>query len=262
VAVIVIATHAAYNSYVGSPISATVAPPKPPLSRRLVRLTGTVLIGAGLLTLAWAVVVWQWQDPFTALYTHFQQERLSDQYSARAKSFSPNVKVDVRNPASALSAIPDEARTYRRSLHVGDAVGRLQIGRIGLKMIVVQGTDHETLKKGPGHYLTTGLPGEGKLIYIAGHRTTYLAPFSHINDIRNGDFMTLTVPYGAFEYRAFRHYIVQANDLSVLENRGREVLRLQACHPRFFATNRYIVDAQLVAFMPSGGHTWLRLPRR
>jgi sortase A len=228
------------------------------LTRTLPRVLGTLLIVGSLLTLTWAVVVWQWQDPFTALYTHFKQERLASQYNQRVESFRPSVKVNVHNSAAAAAAVAKEARTYRRSLHVGDAVGRLQIGRIGLSMIVVQGTDEETLKKGPGHFLTTGLPGEGRLIYIAGHRTTYLAPFSHINDIRNGDFMTLTLPYGTFTYRAFRHYVVSANDLSVLQNRGREILRLQACHPRFFATHRYIVDARLVAFKPRGTQTWLQ----
>jgi sortase A len=231
------------------------------LTRRLPRLLGTLLIAAGVLTLAWTIVVWRWQDPFTAIYTHFKQQHLASQYERRAKSFRPKLKVSVRNPASATTALKEEARIYQRSLHVGDAVGRLQIGRIGLKMIVVQGTDEETLKLGPGHYLTTGLPGEGKLIYIAGHRTTYLAPFSHINDIRNGDFITLTVPYGTFSYRAFRHYIVKSDDLAVLVNHGREILRLQACHPRFFATHRYIVDARLVSFKPRGAHTWLTPPR-
>ena len=216
-----------------------------------------MLIAAGVLTLVWTIVVWRWQDPFTALYTHFKQERLAHQYEQKAKSFAPSV-LNVRDPQAAAAALAAEAQAYRRSLHVGSAVGRLEIGRIGLKMIVVQGTDEETLKKGPGHYLTTGLPGEGRLIYIAGHRTTYLAPFSHINDIRVGDYITLAVPYGTFEYRAVRHYIVKADDLSVLANGGSEILRLQACHPRFFATHRYIVDARLVAFKPPGARTWLK----
>ena len=228
--------------------------------RKLTRIAGTLLVVAGLLILTWAIVVWQWQDPFTALYTHIQQDRLSSRYDSRARSFEPNVRITVRTAAAAAPALAREARTYQRSLHAGDPVGRLQIGRIGLKMIVVQGTDEGSLTKGPGHYLSTGLPGEGQLIYIAGHRTTYLAPFSHINDIRDGDFMTLTVPYGVFEYRAFRHYIVNADDLAVLANRGREILRLQACHPRFFATHRYIVDARLVEFKPRGATSWLRAP--
>jgi sortase A len=243
-------------SQLGSPTSAV----ETGLLRTLARLVGLLLIVAGLLTLAWAFLVWQWQDPFTALYTHFKQERLSSQYEQRARSFSSNLKISFRDSPLAATALAQEARAYRRSLRVGDAVGRLQIGRIGLSMIMVQGTDEETLKEGPGHYLTTGLPGEGRLIYVAGHRTTYLAPFSHIDSIRNGDSIMLSVPYGTFEYRAFRHYIVKADDLSVLADRGREILRLQACHPRFFATHRYIVDAQLVAFKPRGGRRWLTPP--
>ena len=123
-------------------------------------------------------------------------------------------------------------------------------------MIVVQGTDHETLKKGPGHYLQSGLPGEGKLIYVAGHRTTYLAPFAYINNIRVGDFIHFELPYGVFTYRVTRHYVVTDNAVAVLQNHGREILRLQACHPRFFATHRYIVDAKLVAVSPTGGTSY------
>jgi sortase A len=93
----------------------------------------------------------------------------------------------------------------------------------------------------------SALPGQGRLIYIAGHRTTYLAPFAAINDIRIGDYVSFQVPYGNFTYRVTRHYIVPATALSVLRDRGSEILRLQACHPRFFATHRYIVDAKLVA---------------
>jgi sortase A len=123
-------------------------------------------------------------------------------------------------------------------------------------MVVVQGTDHETLKRGPGHYEPSGLPGEGHLIYVAGHRTTYLAPFAHINDIRVGDYITFSVPYATFTYRVRRHYIVRSDQLSVLQDHGNEILRLQACHPRFFATHRYIVDATLASFTPTGGTTY------
>ena len=137
--------------------------------------------------------------------------------------------------------------TSSRTLTEGDPVGRLRIGRIGLNMMVVQGTDDATLKRGPGHYVGSALPGQGRLIYIAGHRTTYLAPFAAINDIRIGDYVSFQVPYGDFTYRVTRHYIVPATALSVLRDHGAEILRLQACHPRFFATHRYIVDAKLVA---------------
>jgi|SRR5581483_1147077 len=227
--------------------------------RRAVRLLGTLLIAGGALLLVWVVIVWQWEDPFTAIYTHFEQARLSRDYNKRVAAFHPKLRPSPtghRDLAAVEREVAAEARAYGRTLHTGDPVGRIQIGRIGLKMVVVQGTDEETLKKGPGHYLTSGLPGEGKLIYIAGHRTTYLAPFAAINAIRIGDYVKLDMPYGDFTYRVTRHYIVPADELSILVNHNREILRLQACHPRFFATHRYIVDARLVAVVPRGGRAY------
>ena len=220
------------------------------------RILGLLLIVAGALTLTWVVVVWQWQDPFTAIYTHFQQNRLSHTYERRVQAYHPT-PTRGKDLAAVQVEIAAEARAYRRTLHTGDPVGRLQIGRIGLKMVVVQGTDHETLKKGPGHYEQSAVPGEGHLIYVAGHRTTYLAPFARINDIKVGDYITFSVPYATFTYRVQRHYVVPSDELSVLEDHGSEILRLQACHPRFFATHRYIVDAMLASVTPAGGETYV-----
>ena len=117
-------------------------------------------------------------------------------------------------------------------------------------MVLVDGTDESSLKKGPGRDLRSYMPGQQRLVYIAGHRTTYLAPFSHINDIRAGDYIRLEMPYATFTYRATRHRIVAADDMSVLRSPNHELLELQACHPRFFATHRYIVYAKLVAVKP------------
>jgi sortase A len=220
------------------------------------RILGLLLIVAGALTLTWVVVVWQWQDPFTAIYTHFQQNRLSHTYDRRVQAYHPT-PTRGKDLAAVQVEIAAEARAYRRTLHTGDPVGRLQIGRIGLKMVVVQGTDHETLKKGPGHYEPSAVPGEGHLIYVAGHRTTYLAPFARINDIKVGDYITFSVPYATFTYRVQRHYVVPSDELSVLKDHGSEILRLQACHPRFFATHRYIVDAMLASVTPAGGETYV-----
>ena len=97
------------------------------------------------------------------------------------------------------------------------------------------------------------MPGQDRLIYIAGHRTTYLAPFSHIDRMRSGDRVTIEVPYGTFIYSVTHHRIVAATDLSVLRSPRYEVVELQACHPRFFASHRYIVDARLAALVPRGG---------
>jgi len=225
--------------------------------RRAARILGTLMTLAGVLVLAWVIVVWQWQDPFTALYTHIEQTRLSHAYQRRVEAFHPALPpAKHRNLAAVERSVAAEAQAYGRTLHEGDAIGRIRIGRIGLKMVVVQGTDHDTLKKGPGHYSASGLPGEGKLIYIAGHRTTYLAPFAYINAIKVGDYVSLEVPYGTFTYRVTRHYVVPADALQILQNHGHEILRLQACHPRFFASHRYIVDAKLVGVAPKGGEPY------
>ena len=80
-------------------------------------------------------------------------------------------------------------------------------------MVVVNGTDHETLKKGPGRDLGSAMPGEGRLVYIAGHRTTYLAPFSHIDTSAKATASRLEMPYATFVYRVTRHRIVPRNDL-------------------------------------------------
>jgi sortase A len=98
------------------------------------------------------------------------------------------------------------------------------------------------------------MPGEGQLVYIAGHRTTYLAPFAHIERMRAGDPVTIELPYATFIYRVFTKKIVQADDMAALRSNGREIVKLQACHPRFFASHRYIVSARLVRIEPRGEH--------
>jgi sortase A len=220
--------------------------------RRAARITGALLTAAGVLTLGWAIVVWRWQDPFTALYTHWQQGKLSASLEHEFAAFRGR-EAPSGNLAAERRAIVADAATFRREATIGQAIGRITIGRIGLKMVVVNGTDEESLKKGPGRDPRSYMPGQNRLVYIAGHRTTYLAPFSHINDIRDGDFIRLQMPYATFVYRAFRHTVVPANDMAVLRSPNHELLELQACHPRFFATHRYLVYARLVSVQPRQG---------
>jgi sortase A len=218
--------------------------------RRPLHLLGTVLAVAGVLTLLWALLVWQWQDPFTALYTKWKQHELASQYDKRARSF--HTSISGATTAAERESIAREARRYRTSSKRGQAIGRLRVPRMGVNMLLVNGTDHDTLKKGPGRDGRTFMPGENRLVYIAGHRTTYLAPFSHIDRLRSGDRVTIEVPYGTFIYAVTRHRIVKATDLSVLLSPKHEVVELQACHPRFFASHRYIAYARLLRVEPRG----------
>jgi sortase A len=219
--------------------------------RRPMHILGTFLALAGALTLVWAFVVWQWQDPFTALYTKWKQRGLSSQYDRLNRSYAGAISHD--SLSAKRRSIARAAKRYRLKAKRGQAIGRLRIPRMGVSMILVNGTDHDTLKKGPGRDGRTFMPGENRLVYIAGHRTTYLAPFSEIDTLRAGDRVTIEVPYGTFVYSVTRHRIVKATDLSVLVSPRRELLELQACHPRFFASHRYIAYARLARVEPRGG---------
>jgi sortase A len=240
--------------------------------RRVVRVLGLLMIVVGLGAAAWGLVVWRWQDPFTAAYTTYEQHKLAHRYQQQAEQFlatapheathrsvghaAPPQKQLVRKVQSVAGeelVIDRAARRYRLSAHTGDPVGRIKVPRMGLDIIVVNGTDESSLERGPGRELHTFMPGEGRLVYIAGHRTTYLAPFSHIDALRRGDRITLELPYATFVYRVTRHVIVTADDLAVLRPGSHEVLALQACHPRFFATHRYIVYARPVKVIPAPG---------
>ena len=219
--------------------------------RRSLRILGTVLAAAGALILVWAFLVWQWQDPFTLLYTKWKQRELVSQYEKQARTFKPAIA--GKSLTAERASIARAARRYRQTARRGQAIGRLRVPRMGVNMIMVNGTDADTLKKGPGRDQRTFMPGENRLVYIAGHRTTYSAPFSSINSLRKGDRVTIEVPYGRFIYSMTHHRIVVSTDLSVLRSPRHEVLELQACHPRFFASHRYIAYAQLVRVEPRGG---------
>lgn len=222
--------------------------------RRLVRITGTLMIVVGLGGLAWAVTVWQWQDPFTAAVHHYEQRELEQRFERRLEAVAepPVTTPTPASPQELRRALERQARDWRTNLDRGDAVARLRIPKLEVDEIVVNGTDSDTLKRGPGRYLGSGVPGEGELVYVAGHRTTYGAPFSQIDRLRQGDRVFVELPYGTYEYRITGRRIVAATDLSVLKSGGNELLALQACHPRFFASQRYIAYARPVSVVPAG----------
>jgi len=206
---------------------------------------GTLILVIGLGVLAWSATVYLWQDPFTTIYTAYEQRKLErslDRQFERWASRPKPVKRNVERPR--IADVRREARLYRLESDDGDAVGRLEIPRLHLNAVVVNGTSSADLRRGPGRHLETAMPGEGRLVYIAGHRTTYGAPFSDVDKLRPGDTVLLELPYASLEYRVTGHRIVDDNDLSVLRPRGHEELVLQACHPRFFASERYLVYAR------------------
>ena len=220
--------------------------------RRLARILGTLMIVAGVGALAWALVVWQWQDPFTAVVNKLEQRELAKDFERRIEEGRGRALAVDTSAEELRESLPLAAAAWRKRSQRGDAVARLRIPALGVDEIVVNGTDTGSLKRGPGRYLGSAMPGEGKLVYIAGHRTTYGAPFSHIDRLDRGDRVFLELPYATIEYAITGSKIVAASETSVLKSKGFEQLVLQACHPRFFASHRYLAYAKPVRLTPRG----------
>ena len=230
------------------------------------RRLGTVLIVGGLLVLAYAAAVLFWRDPVTDLYNRYQQNKLESALEHEFEAWDagpPPAVADAadergRRAASAGSQPRRrDARRFLRGLEQGQAFGRIHIPRIGVESVVVHGTRWGAdLSRGPGHYERTTVPGLGKTVGIAGHRTTFGAPFRKIDEIEAGDEITLEMPYATFRYRVFQHEIVDEKDWSVIRNRGFDTLMLSACHPLYGSSERWIVYAKLVAVQPREGEAY------
>ncbi len=127
----------------------------------------------------------------------------------------------------------------------GDALARIDIPRIGTNWIVVEGVATPDLRKGPGHYPGTPVPGQIGNVAIAGHRTTYGAPFERVDELKPGDEVAFTTVTGHYVYRVTGQQIVGPSDTSVLANTPEPTLTLTSCHPKYSASQRIIVTASL-----------------
>jgi sortase A len=242
------------------------------------RRLGTTLMTVGVLLIAYAGAVVFWRDPVTDLYAIYSQRNLGSklqaeeqQYVTLARQEQAAVAASIDAPAAtpdtaALTAAEKEsekavqtvyrlqkrfARQFEK--HLGAPIGRLDIPGMGLSTILVEGTDRwSSLTKGPGRYGNTAFPGSGRTIGIAGHRTTFSAPFRNIDSLSKGDRITLKMPYGTFVYRVRAHKIVKNNDWSIIKQVGHEQLVLSACHPLYSASHRWVVFADLVTITVPG----------
>jgi len=231
------------------------------------RRLGTILAIGGLLVLAYAAAVLFWRDPVTDLYNRYQQNRLesalSTEFEAWDAAFPPAEESAAADGdgegdlAASRAATARDARRFVRGLEQGQAFGRIEIPRIDVESVVVHGTRWGAdLSRGPGHYERTTVPGLGRTVGVAGHRTTFGAPFRNIDDIRVGDAITLEMPYATFRYRVFEHEIVDSDDWSVIRNRGFDTIMLSACHPLYSAEQRWIVYGRLVEVRPRAGEAY------
>jgi sortase A len=227
--------------------------------QRATRILSTMLITAGLVVLADAGLTLVWQEPLSAAYGSLQQGQAEDdlrdleaEYPTEA-DLAAIAEVDGNEAKARILADRFEPR-----LREGEGIGRIEIPRIDLDIVIVQGTDTASLRKGPGHYKATSLPGQPGTVAIAGHRSTYLAPFRRINEIQDGDEIRLEMPYAAFTYVVEKHEIVDPGDVEIIEPVGYERLVLTACHPLYSAAQRWAVFAKLgrIDLFAIGGSRW------
>jgi sortase A len=190
--------------------------------RAVLRFLASVMMVSGALLITDAAVTLLWQEPVSAVVAEREQAVLKDAL------FDPPERVLRRQPLE------------------GDSIARLEIPAIGVSEYVVEGTDTGDLRKGPGHYPDTPLPGDPGTSAIAGHRTTYGAPFRNVDDLKPGQVIRVDMPDGRYVYRVERVKIVDDQDLSVLEPVGYKRLILSACHPLYSAAERVIVFARQV----------------
>jgi sortase A len=221
--------------------------------RRLIRDVSSVLILSGLLLVLDAGVTLIWQEPVTAAIGLVLRDQVNQRFlSYRTAPLSVVQRDALVGLRSRRQRIEYLARVERREVRTGDGIGRIVIPKIGAGYTIIQGTDELSLEKGPGHYPATALPGMGQTVAIAGHRTTYLAPFNKINELVPGNKIILTMPYGRFTYLVQYQRIVLPTALWVTDNVGYERLVLSACNPLYSAAQRIIIFARLKSVRPLG----------
>ncbi len=227
--------------------------------RRALHILSIALITAGVVILVDVAMTLAWKEPVSTIYGSIQQGKAADSLQELEDRFLASSEVRDVYAGDGKSngdggADPDFAAladVFEGEARTGEGIGRIQIESIGLDTVVVQGTDTATLQKGPGHYPDTAFPGQGKTIGIAGHRTTYLAPFHDIDSIADGDEIVLEMPYGTFTYEVEKHEIVDPYQVDIVDDVGYERLVLTACHPLYSAAQRWAVFARLVDAEPA-----------
>jgi sortase A len=221
--------------------------------RRFIRATSSVLILSGLLLVVDAGVTLLWQEPVTAVIALIKRGEINRRLVDRPLTLT---RLDNRVLAGITNTdgrIAFYARLYARRATTGEQIGTIHFPALHASYAVIQGTDTASLEMGPGHYPATAFPGvPGDTVAIAGHRTTYLAPFRYLNDLKPGDLIVLSMPYARFTYRVQVQRIVTPTSLWITANKGYERLVLSACNPLYSASQRIAVFASLYEQEPLG----------
>jgi sortase A len=227
--------------------------------RRALRILSVALITAGLVVLADVATTLAWKEPVSTVYGSIQQGKAEDELADLETRFP--ARADLRKVAripEIRQKVEVLAGLFAERVRTGEAIGRIQIPEIDVDAVVVQGTDTASLQKGPGHYPDTPFPGQGGTTAIAGHRTTYLAPFRHLDALESGDEIRLNMPYANFAYRVQKTRVVDDSAVEIIHDTGYERLVLTACHPLYSAAQRIAAFAKLdeVSFFALGNRPW------
>ncbi len=223
------------------------------------RIMSVALITAGLVIGIDVGMTLAYKEPLSTIYGSIKQGQAEDDLKALEGRFpAPEDLEAVAGVDDIEKRIDLLAKRFGEEVKTGEGIGRIIIPDIGVDVVAVEGTDTATLQKGPGRYPETGFPGEGKTIGIAGHRTTYLAPFRKINEIEDGDEIRLEMPYGTFTYTVEKHEIVDPSQVEIVDDVGYERLVLTACHPLYSAAERWAVFAELtdVSLFATSARKW------
>lgn len=210
------------------------------------RFVGSVAAVSGSMLVIEAGVTVVWQEPISALIAARAQASLDKDLEDLSKGVAWERILEV---GGSDEEVVDRLATLQRAhAETSEAVGRIELPTLDGSFAVVEGTDVGTLRKGPGHYEDTPLPGEGGTFAVAGHRTTYLAPFRDINQLTPGDPLIIDMPYAKFTYLVEKTAVVLPEDTWVKDSVGRDRLVLTACHPAYSEAKRIVIFADLDRF--------------
>jgi sortase A len=216
------------------------------MRRQAFGLAGGLMMCLGVVLVTNAALTLAWQDPITAMFAQQRQKALANELAAAERApIAASTLALVKNAQTKKQRLAVLAADLGGRAGPGDPLGRIEIPKIDKRFVFAAGTGGETLQKGPGHYAGTALPGQRGTVAVAGHRTTYLAPFRRLDRMRRGDRITLTMPYGRFSYSVEDSRVVSPTHTAVLQPPRGNRLVLTTCTPVFTAKRRLIVTARL-----------------
>jgi sortase A len=200
--------------------------------RQVIREVGLALITAGVVVLLFVA----YQLFGTNIAEANSQQKLKQQFNHLV---APAVVPPTPGSTAPAETVPSPTAP------TGEAIAHLVIPKIGVDKFIVEGVTLAQLRKGPGHYPQTPMPGQPGNAAIAGHRTTYGAPFYRVNELHAGDDIYVTTVQGKFHYSVAEVKVVSPDAVNVLDPTPDNRLTLTTCNPRFSAAQRLVVVGHL-----------------